>query len=252
MLLCLCLSAASLPWRKDPKQWSREDVERVLEHSPWAQAAPATFPDNRSAPPQSVYDLPGPAQAGMPAPKNAATDGRWDGGVSRNNGAGMLPSLSVLVRWESALPIRQALLRSKALGMLPTPGTDPTQAAAEPASYILTITGLVPSNQYRSIGALPKQSSSDADDGTRPAKDTEQVLEGLMGNTRLLVRGKATLRPENVKLDPATGVIRVFFPRTVEIVKSDKEVLFTSRFGSLTLEKRFHLNDMMYQNRLEL
>ncbi len=252
LLLGLAVLGAPQPWRKDHAEWNKQDVERMLSESPWAQAAAATFPDTRGTPPQSVYDLPGAAQAGMPAPKNAATDGRWDGGVGRNTGAGMLPTLSVLVRWDSALPIRQALLRSSELGPQPqaTPGAGSDSGST---SYVLTVIGLIPANQYRRPGTLPKQSTSDGSDGTtRPAIDTEQVLEGLMATSRLYVRGKTALRPEDVKIEPETGVIHVFFPRSAEIKRSDKEVVFTTRFGSLSVDKRFRLSDMVYQNRLEL
>lgn len=252
LLLAIGLLAASQPWRgKDPQRWAKEDVDRVLQESPWAQAAAATFPDTREAPPQSVYDLPGAGQAGMPAPRNAATDGHWSGGVARNTGGGMLPTLSVLVRWDSALPVRQATLRSKELGMSANATRDEVHAVPETKDYVITVIGLIPANQYKHAGTLPKSSSS-TDEGMRPPVDREQVLEGLMASTRLLVRGKPALAPENIQLDSETGDLHVFFPRTFPIEKGDKEVVFSTRFGSLNLDKRFRLNDMMYRNRLEL
>jgi hypothetical protein len=255
LCFAICLTAlAAPPWRgkKAAAGWTKEEVEAVLNQSPWAQVSAAGFPEQRDDYPQSVYDLPGPAQAGLPAPKNAATDGHWSGGVSRNTGHGVMPSLPVLVRWDSALPVRQALLRAKELGL---DGADSHEIAAaheEPKSYVLTVVGLIPAKQYKPVGSIPQKSTSDNDDGTRPALSTEQVLEGLMANSSLQVRGKAVIRPENVKIDSETGVIHIFFPRTREIQKADKEALFSTRFGSLTLEKRFRLSDMMYQNQLEL
>ncbi len=243
--------AASQPWKgKDPKQWNQQEAEIILTASPWAQGADATFPDTREAPPQSVYSLPGPAQAGMASPAGA-TDGKWDGGVSRNTGAGLLPTLSVLVRWDSALPIRQALLRSKDLGMKLLP-EDVASAAKEPDFYVLSVLGLLPAKQYQRTGNLPSKSTSDPHDGTRAPLSTEQVLEGLMQNTRLAIRKGKVLHPENVTVDADTGVVHVFFPRTSPITKADKEVLFTTRFGSLNVEKRFRLSELMYQGHLEL
>ena len=244
--------AAAQPWRnKDPKQWSKEEAAAVLTASPWAQSAPVTFPDTREAPPSSVYSLPGPAQAGMAGPQGA-TDGKWDGGVSRNVGGGLVPSLAVLVRWDSSLPVRQALLRQKELGSGQASKAGAEASLAAPASYVITVEGLLPARQYAPNTTLKPKSDSDSQDGTRPALTTEQVLEGIMQNTALLVRGAPTLHPENVKIDGPSGIIQVFFPRSVEITKSNKEVLFTTRFGSLNVEKRFRLNDMMYRGRLEL
>ncbi len=243
--------AASQPWRgKDPKEWNRQEAEAVLTASPWAQGADATFPDPREAPPQSVYSLPGPAQAGMASPAGA-TDGKWDGGVSRNTGAGLLPTLSVLVRWDSALPIRQALLRSKDLG-IKLPSDEIAAAVKEPAFYVLSVTGLLPGKQYEKTGTLPAKSTSESDDGTRAPLSTEQVLEGLMQNTRLAIRKGKVLHPENITMDADTGTVHVFFPRTTQITKADKEVLFTTRFGSLNVEKRFRLSELMYKGQLEL
>ena len=243
--------AASQPWRgKDPKQWSQQDAQAVLTASPWAQGAAATFPDPREAPPASVYSLPGPAQAGMASPAGA-TDGRWDGGVSRNTGAGLLPSLSVLVRWDSALPVRQALLRSRDVGMK-LPADEIDAAAKEPASYALSVTGLLPAKQYGKADPLPAKSTSESEEGTRPPLSNEEVLEGLMQNTRLAVRKGKVLHPENITVDSATGTLHIFFPRSTEITKADKEVLFTTRFGSLNVEKRFRLSELIYQGRLEL
>src|SRR5437763_10453268 len=112
--LVFCLSA-DVPWHsKRPDQWTSTDVDQILNSSPWAQSGTAEFPDVRQDDPTNAYPLPGAAQAGMPGFKGA-TDGRWDGGVGKNTGHGQLPTLPVTVRWDSSLPIREALLRQKSL-----------------------------------------------------------------------------------------------------------------------------------------
>lgn len=54
--------AASQPWaRKDPQQWTTEDVSHLLLDSPWAQQTGVTFgikPEEEYVPPQ----LPGAAE----------------------------------------------------------------------------------------------------------------------------------------------------------------------------------------------
>lgn len=236
----LCL-AASVPWgKKSPEQWTKEDVQRILSNSPWAQSANATFPDPRKdETPESVYSMPGAAQAGM-AGSRGATDGRWDGGVGRNTGIGLMPTLPVVVRWDSALPIRQALARQKA----------PLEVLGEPKNYIITVEGLVPADQYRRTGQLQTKSSSD---GAREnVNDPEHLLEGLMANSKLLIKGRIPLACQDAKVDPETGAVHLFFPKSFEIKPSDKEVTFTTRFGSLSVEKRFRLSDMNYNRKLEL
>src|SRR4051812_2786853 len=146
-LLVLTTALAGPPWKgknPDPSKWTPAEVEQILSNSPWSQTANAVFPGTRDDEPVSAYALPGAAQAGMPGMK-AATDGRWDGGVGKNTGRGQLPTLPVLVRWDSAEPVRKALLLSHAtLG--PESGRD----------YIISVFGLVSAGK-------------------------EQPLEGLMG-----------------------------------------------------------------------
>jgi hypothetical protein len=234
----LCFAAA-LPWRKSSDQWTDEDAKRILSNSPWAQPAAATFPDpRRNEGPESVYSLPGAAEAGL-AGSRGASDGKWDGGVGRNTGGGLLPTLSVVVRWDSALPVRQAMQKLK----MP-------EAEDVPKSYILTVEGLVPAGQYSHAAQLETKSSSD---GSKDSTvDSEHVLEGLMAHSKLLVRGHSPITCENAKIDSVTGAVHLFFPRSVEIKRSDKEVAFSTRFGSLQVEKRFRLSDLAYNGKLEL
>src|SRR5438270_6338038 len=151
--MSIMLLAAGPPWRgKTPDQWSPTDLEQILSSSPWAQSGNATFPETRDEDPVSAYSLPGAAQAGMAGSKAAATDGRWDGGVGRNTGRGLLPTLPVLVRWESSLPIRQAQARSAAAS-----SGNPASRPEEPRSYVISVSGLLPAGRYRSTGQLTRQ-----------------------------------------------------------------------------------------------
>lgn len=236
VLLC-----SNLPWTKDYTAWTAEDARRVLEDSPWAQRASASFEntDVPEAPPAAP--LPGPAQAGM-AGSRGVTDGRWDGGIGRNNRGGV-PSLSVIVRWDSALPVRQALAR--------TQGETAYAREQFQKDYIVTVIGLVPAGRYRAAGHLETQSRSGESNGVDP-QDPEEMLEGLMSTSKLMPRGKASIAAEDVKLDAATGAIHVFFPRTAPIDSADKEVSFATRFGSMTIDKKFRLKDLTYKGRLDL
>src|SRR5436305_2564659 len=112
-LVALGTAVAGPPWKgknPDPTKWSHADLEQILSNSPWSQTANAEFPDTRDEEAVNVYSLPGAQQAGLPGGSKAgATDGRWDGGVGRDTGHGRVPNLPVLVRWDSAAPVREAL-----------------------------------------------------------------------------------------------------------------------------------------------
>ena len=235
------------PWAKDPSQWTAEDAERVVADSPWAQPATASFDSGDARDSEIPLQLPGADQAGMSGPKGP-TDGKWDGGVSPIPKGGV-PRLPITIRWDSALPIRQAFSRLQTTGSAPSSNT----AAAAQKDYVLTVLGLVPAGRYRTAGQLPTQSrSDDSEDGKVDPQDPEQMLEGLMASSRLFPHGESAIRPEDVKLDAATGELHLFFPRSQAIDLKTKEVTFTTRFGSMTIQKQFRLKDMTYKGKLEL
>lgn len=221
---------ASQPWAgKDPGQWTSADVQKILNDSPWAQQAMATFGKALEPDDMAVTPPPGAEGSGV-AGGRGATDGRWDGGVARNTGIGDVPSLPVTVRWDSALPVREALSRSKDVG---------AAMAAERAAqdYAITVIGLVPANV--------------APSAEHPADDPQQI-QGFLANSRLMVRGGGAIAPEEARIDATTGAVHLYFPRSRPILASDKEVNLVTRFGSVNVQKRFRLKDMMYKGRLEL
>ena len=160
---------------------------------------------------------------------------------------GGTPSLPVTVRWDSAFPVRQALQTN--------PGdTQPSDlSAAASKDYIITVLGLVPAGKYKSGGRLATNSQSrpDAANGNEP-EDPEPMLENIMGASRLFVRGHAPVRPDDVKLDATTGTLHLFFSRSLPIQAEDREVIFVTQFGSLSVRIPFRLKDMLWRKRLEL
>jgi hypothetical protein len=247
---CACLIAfgASEKWRKkDPVQWSAQDVETVLQNSPWAQQANVKFADpSEDVERDAQMPLPGPAQAGMAGPR-AATDGRWDGGVARNPRGGV-PVLSVLIRWDSADPVVRAFAKQAALDSTAQPDM-PAPAAIADKDYVISIMGLVPAGRYKPAGQLQRRSESDE---SFDARDPEEMLEGIMSTSRLVVRGRRPIEPEDVKLDAATGILHLYFPRSAKITQDDREVLFATRFGSMKLQKSFDLKAMIFNGKLAL
>ncbi len=236
LALCALGLYATQPWKEDARRWSEQDVERILNDSPWAQAAPATFAlaDEGPPPPVPIDSIP---QGGMPNPHTAASDGRWDGGVGRAR-HDEPPVLNVIVRWDSALPVRQALAREhSATGLTPQ---------EYETHYVVTLVGLVPAGRYDSPQMVTRSG------GTPDARNPEQMLENVMRYSRLYVPGKTALTPDDAKLDTATGALHLFFKRSDAITAKDKELFLETRFGSLSIAKKFRIKDMLYQGKLEL
>jgi hypothetical protein len=228
------------PWSKDAGQWTDRDAQLVLASSPWAQAVNAEMADPREEMEQYTAPLPGAERAGMAGQTNPTGNGggRWDGGAGRNR-MGSLPSLPVTVRWDSALPVREALRR--------IPGhPEPDSSSAD---YIITLTGLIPAGRYRSAGRTDASSNSA---GASDARNPEELLEAFMSFSRLLPSGDAAIAPRNVRLDSASGAVHIFFPRTHPIEAHAKEVVFLTRFGGFKVRAKFRVKDMRYQGKLAL
>lgn len=243
IILAFTLCAAQ-PWDKDSAQWTIQDAQRILANSPWAQAATASLAGADTEEPPPPGPLPGAPQAGM-AGSSGVPDGRWDGGVGRLPTTGG-PAIPVTIRWDSAQPVRLALSRLETEREAGSPAYTPPQADQD---YIITVIGLVPAGRYKGAGQLETRSHSDE---TADAQDPEQMLEGLMAQSRLMPRNAKAIRPEDVKLDAATGTLHLFFPRSEVIDLKNKDVTFATRFGSMIIQKQFRLKEMIYQRKLAL
>jgi hypothetical protein len=226
-------------------------VQHILTDSPWATQGSANFPQilEHDESPGSAQADPTAAgvgsRAGMPLPGGQV--GRWDGGVGRDPGG--LPTLPVLVRWDSALPVREALVRS---------GQANESLARTDRDYIVTIIGLWPGEKPK-----PSEPADDAvwsadpsDVPTEHEKPAPQGLghmrEALMGSAKLVPKGRKPVAPEDVTLDAKTGAIHLFFPRTDPITLNDREVVVSVQFGSMHVVEKFRLKEMKEKGKLEL
>ena len=237
VLIFALLSASSGdPWDKDAAQWTDQDAQLVLTDSPWVQSVEAEMHDPRDD--REEYSTPPPAgeRAGMAGQTNpVAPQGRWDGGAGRNS-MGSLPSLPVTVRWDSALPVREALRHVS--------GSEPPGVSS--GDYVITLTGLIPAGRYRSAGRADTSSNSD---GASDKRNPEELLEAFMSSSRLLPRGETAIAPTNVRLDSASGALHIFFPRSRPIEAKAKEVVFATRFGGFKVRAKFRVKDMRYQGK---
>ena len=218
-------AAQPQPWEKPVESWTAEDVAALLTNSPWSVQTVATMDD-----PEDAIE---PQPAGPPDTGEKGAGKRpWDGGPGRNR-MGHLATIPVTVRWESALPIRQAQ----------------KDLAAPAQSYVISLAGLVPPGRYRAEG---KTETSSTSDGSIAARNPEEVLEAFMAYSMISQKNGRDLGPENVKLDPVSGVIRIFFSRKTVIDPEQKEVLFITHFGKLHVRAKFRISSMKYHGNIEL
>jgi hypothetical protein len=215
----LC-SAADPPWKnKQVADWTEDDAKLVLTDSPWAGsvsptlAAPARQGGGLGHSGVNV-GLPG---TGMGRPRTPNPD-RQPPAVSS---AGEPPLLRV--RWESALPIREAELKAREVF---APDIDESQ-------YAIAVYG-VPS---------------------RMAAGEEKKLAAQFKAQAVIKReGQKDLKPSSVQvLQREDGPVIVYlFPRKVEITRNDRRVEFDAQIATLQFMKAFYTGDMVWQNKLEL
>jgi hypothetical protein len=252
-LLSCGLSAVAWSGQKwnsaDLSKLTEAGAQQLLNDSPWSVTAGAVIVTPKLQPGDREIPLPKPANEPAAGPSYASDgygvdDGQWDGGVGKIR-RGEPPKIPALVRWDSALPVRVALLKAH-----DPAAHDSARSLAQPEKdYIIEVIGLIPARK-----AHPTDQDDDNGGGasSAPSFDLNDLRNGVASSTRLLRRGKPAIAPEDVHLDEATGALTIFFPKTNPIVLDDKEVEFRTSFGTLLVVARFRLKDLLYQGRLEL
>jgi len=197
------LMAAGDAWKTKPvSQWSPEDAKQMLADSPWVKKAPITILVRRS--------------------EAQLRDGGIMGGGATRSKTQQSVAPTLVVRWESALPVRSA---EPLAGEMAAPDWD---------------------GEYYAIAVydVPGLTGS------------EKFLSGAMKRNAVLRRdGRKDLRPARVDavIMPDKRVRLVYlFKRTDPIATEDRHVTFMAQIQWLTLAQDFALPDMQFQGRLEL
>ncbi len=256
--VALLLAVAALAWGgeawrgKDFHEWAQDDVDRVLNDSAWAKETLASFQMPRhpaaakesDSPVDITYAPNDPNNGGMPAgPGRSPVTGAGPMTADPSAGAGM-PAIRVIVRWESALPVKEALLRLKFGAQMPGPGDPAYTLDRSESYYVVAVVGL----------QMPKgkKGGKKAADGEQTGE--ERMRDEFLATTKLTRRGKPALMPEEVKVNPpeARTEVLFLFPKSDPIVAGDKEVTFNAALGPLEMKKNFKLKEMVYRGKLEL
>jgi hypothetical protein len=222
LLAATFLAAATAPsWKTKPiAQWNNEDAKQVLSESPWAGSAVLQPIPDRS-------------------PSERRDSGDWDAGVGQGvgiagtgvlgprrmreaiEGAHYKPSPgNVMVRWASALPIRTA--ESK-LGL--TPATN-----LHTDWYAIVIYD-VPLPDHRWSGGK------------------------LKGLAYLRRDNKPDIKPSRVDVvrgDEGMATVTYLFPRSEEIGRKDRSIVFGAQLDRLFVALEFYPAAMQIAGQLEL
>ena len=224
----ILLIAAEPVWRDKPiVSWTETDAQQVLGDSPWAKIVTAGIARRRSE-----SELREGGQMGQP--HGVGYDGVEDRKRPLSEAIGnpfivgktppsTAPTIRLLVRWESALPIRAAELKAH---------------EAEPPTL---------SDDGYSIAVYGVPASY--------AKGDPASLGNPLKEMAVLRReGKKDVKPTSAEVfELESSVVVVYlFPLSAEIGKKDGVVEFSALIGRLQVSQHFLIEDMQFQGKLEL
>jgi hypothetical protein len=206
-------------WKeKSIPQWDDQDAKQILTESPWV----------KTIQPERVRDL---------SAFERRDGGNWDAGVKPGVGLmglfspdieAMLMELSrahstpakLVVRWESAMPIRAAEAKVGEVGAPVWQGD----------YYAIAVYDVTPpfrwnlANELKDIAFLKRDKKKDV----KPA------------------------RVEVFRHDDGLATVVYLFARTAEITKKDSNVRFVAQIGRMYLSQFFFPEDMQFQGKPEL
>jgi len=236
----LVLSAVALAadfWSAKPyTEWSDKEAAKLLSNSPWAHEV-ALSASTRAADGGPLIGSGGPPrpQAGGSGVNSAPMDavGTLPDGTRRpgdppsaNSGPGA-ETPHAIVRWQSALPVKQALLVRKGRTDLTSPEDAKRFLEADEPQYVLAVSGL---RMTLPLG------------GAVPA-----MKEAIRASAWLLRKGKDPIAAEKVEMFARTNGVELFvlFPKTKPIAVEDREVEFRAATASGEVQAKFRVKEML-------
>ena len=225
------LVAADPVWQSKPAaQWTEDDARQILAKSPWVRETKAIITRR-----MTEDELREGGQMGQPrGVGNEGVDPKGSGPkISPNifTGAGgddrsarSLPQgITLKLRWESALPVRLAELKSHEAG-------PPTLAGD---GYRIAVYG-IPGVDFKD--------------------DPKRLGEPLKNQAALKRVGKRDVKPVSVEVfSEEDGMVAVYlFPLSAEITKKDRQIQFEAHIGRIALFQNFELGQMEFMGKLEL
>jgi hypothetical protein len=253
--------AADFWQQKPPDQWSEKDCSKLVAKSPWAKDTPVAMGamgqgmgpqeggrgsrGSGGGSPMGTSAGGGGNNTGSGGGGGMGSGGGMGGGGGRGPGGGdmgaQMPDLPhVLVRWDSAQPVIEAMKKVSV--------SRAVEDADIQAFYIVTVDGL--SLRGR------RQSGTDVNGGQdRPHSMTSEQQERLKAATNLAAKGKEPVQPGKIDVIPGDDgkmTVRFYFPRSAEFSLDDKELNFYTRVGPMEVKQKFVLKDMTFGGKLAL
>ena len=246
------LWAADFWKQKDSENWTEKEVSRMLTHSPWARKVDVAISRMGQGEEGGRWSRWGRHDRASDFEIYGRNHGMGNSRYSQGRGI-FLPSATLTIRWYSALPIRQAVMRARRHDQLSESAEATQWFERVEDRYIVGISG-VPPRMFR---------SHYSPEGSFQAN----LAEHLKGVSFLGIKGRDPLAAQSVHFGSATphtvdadtlrfgADLYIAFPREQShplIAVGDKEVEFVTQIGGSEIKGRFKLQDMVFDGQLEL
>ena len=269
----LALWAGHFWEKKKFTEWSDKEVTKMLTKSPWARKmdvpigslldSGGRFPSGGSGRGGGFGGGPGGSpQSGGPG----GGQGGGGGGFGRpSSSGGHRQRVPLTIRWYSALPIKQAIVKTRFGSEVDTSRQAAELLKEEEANYIVGVSGVPIFMLVRSDGL----SDSDSEEQPPIRERLKEIFDQAKSESFLKIKGREPIAAEAVHVQGgleqnavdaealrSAADIYFMFPRQGEggelITLKDKKVEFVTQIGSLKAKRKFKLKDMVYRGKLDL
>jgi hypothetical protein len=231
-------------WEAKPaSEWTSDEIDRMLTKSPWAKDASVMssgqgLGNGGGRQPGGGIGFPG-GGGGISFPGGGV--GFPGGGGGRQGGGypgGGNERLTATVRWESALPIQEALR----IG-----ASDEKPNADFEKYYVIALIGDL------SLSSSRRRSSTTSDDDDDSTTRADRRLEELKESARL-ERKDGPISLEKVEEGSRVGSrgpgVYFYFDRKADVSMDDKFVNFSTKLGRMEIKAKFNMKEMSYHGKL--
>jgi hypothetical protein len=229
LISCAVLLIAAEPtWKNRPiVDWTEADAHQILEQSPWAKTVVAGIARRQTEDERreggNMGQPTGVGHDGVQDKKIPLRDKIGDPFVVGKPLPSTAPTIRLLVRWESALPVRAAEFKVH---------EDPPPTLSDDG-YSIAVYGVPASFAKGDPTSLGK-----------PLKEMAALRR----------EGKKDVPPIRVEVFQLENsvVVAYLFPLSAEIGRKDDVVEFSALIGRLQVSQHFLVGEMQFQGKLEL
>ena len=248
------LWAADFWESKSYADWSVKEVDKVLNRSPWSQSVTIRMVGSFSpgadgrfggggrpgggggrgggGPGGGFGGAAGGGGGGAYGSGGGGRGGRAGGGRGGPGGGMGMPQMTAVIRWFSALPVKQASVRLRYGNEAATAADGLDYLNREEPNYVVSVAGLP----------------------GRMAGFMERMPDQIKQETSLRRKGKEPILPADLQITTQMEKTDLYFvfPKNDPITLDDKEVEFLMKTERMEIKRKFKLKKMLFNGALSL